>query len=189
MKIYTRTGDDGTTGLFGGARVQKMDPRVEAYGTVDETNSILGLARAAGVGGGLDTSLARIQVELFVLGAELACTPGKEEKLTLERIEASHIEQLELEIDGLEATLEPLKNFILPGGSQAGAFLHQARCVCRRAERRTLEARQLSPVRSEVVHYLNRLSDLLFVQARAANQHHAVPDVPWVPRGKSGGAT
>jgi cob(I)alamin adenosyltransferase len=189
MKIYTRTGDDGTTGLFGGARVPKMDPRVEAYGTVDETNTILGLARAAGVGESLDTSLGRIQVELFVLGAELACTPGKENKLTLERIEAAHIAELEAEIDRLEANLEPLKNFILPGGSQAGALLHQARCVCRRAERRTLEARELSPVRGEIVRYLNRLSDLLFVQARTANQHHGVPDVPWAPRAKPESAT
>ncbi len=188
MKIYTRTGDDGTTGLFGGARVAKADPRVEAYGTVDEANTILGLARAAGVNGALDESLARIQAELFTLGAELACAPGKEDKLGLERVEDSHIEQLEAEIDALEAGLEPLKNFILPGGCMSAAFLHQARCVCRRAERRVLEAREHAPVRGQVVRYLNRLSDLLFVQARAANHQAGQVDVPWAPRSKTGGA-
>lgn len=184
MKIYTRTGDDGTTGLFGGARVSKFDPRVEAYGTVDEANSILGLARAAGVSGALDESLARIQAELFTLGAELACAPGKEDKLGLETVGDPHIQALEHEIDALEVGLEPLKNFILPGGSLAAAFLHQARCVCRRAERRVLEAREQAPVREQVVRYLNRLSDLLFVQARAANHQAGHVDVAWTPRAK-----
>ncbi|MCA9629876.1 MAG: cob(I)yrinic acid a,c-diamide adenosyltransferase [Myxococcales bacterium] len=185
MKIYTRTGDDGTTGLFGGVRVPKADPRVEAYGTVDEANSVLGLARAAGVSGALDESLARIQTELFTLGAELACAPGKEDKLGLEPVGDAHIERLEAEIDALEAGLEPLKNFILPGGCMPAAFLHQARCVCRRAERRVLEARQSTPVREPLVRYLNRLSDLLFVQARAANHQAGQVDVPWTPRAKA----
>lgn len=184
MKIYTRTGDDGTTGLFGGARVSKADPRVEAYGTVDEANSVLGLARAAGLSGALDESLARIQGELFTLGAELACAPGKEGKLGLEVVGEAHIRVLEAEIDALEAGLEPLKNFILPGGAMAAAFLHQARCVCRRAERRVLEARAAGEIRIEVVHYLNRLSDLLFVQARAANHQAGHVDVAWTPRAK-----
>lgn len=181
MKIYTRTGDDGTTGLYGGDRVSKFDPRVEAYGTVDETNSILGVARAEGVGEALDASLARIQAELFVLGSELACAPGKEGKLRLALISSEEIERLEAEIDELQNTLEPLKTFILPGGTRAAAVLHQARCTCRRAERRVLEASGRSPVRGELIRYLNRLSDLLFVQARGVNQEAGRADVPWHP--------
>ncbi|MBX3183321.1 MAG: cob(I)yrinic acid a,c-diamide adenosyltransferase [Polyangiaceae bacterium] len=181
MKIYTRTGDDGTTGLYGGDRVQKTDRRVEAYGTVDELNSVLGLARALDLGA-LDGAIERVQAELFVLGSELACAPGKEHKLRLKLVGASHIARLEAEIDEHQATLPPLKTFILPGGTAAAAALHQARSVSRRAERRTLEASREAPVRPELLRYLNRLSDWLFVLARAANHEAGREDIPWLPK-------
>lgn len=182
MKIYTRTGDDGTTGLYGGDRVEKTDPRVEAYGTVDEANAAVGLARAAGLPPALDAALGQVQEDLFVLGAELACAPGKESKLRLRLLDAADAERLERAIDEAEAGLEPLKTFVLPGGSPGAAALHQARTVARRAERRLLEAARSAPLRRELVVYLNRLSDLLFVFARRANHAAAVPDVPWQPR-------
>ncbi|MCU0681081.1 MAG: cob(I)yrinic acid a,c-diamide adenosyltransferase [Polyangiaceae bacterium] len=182
MKIYTRTGDDGTTGLFGGDRVHKTDPRVEAYGTVDETNATLGLARADRLPPEIDAVLARVQEDLFVLGAELACAPGKEAKLRMRLLDAADAERLEHAIDEAEASLEPLKTFVLPGGSRGGAALHLARTTARRAERRLLEAAREAPVRPELVIYLNRLSDLLFVFARRANHEALVPDVPWAPR-------
>jgi len=180
MKIYTRTGDAGETGLFGGARVQKDDARVEAYGTVDETNSCLGAARALGVSPKTDAALLRIQSDLFTLGAELACVPGKESKLTLTLVSAADIARLEGWIDDAEAPLAPLKHFVLPGGSAGAAELHRARTVCRRAERRTLTASRASPVRPEIVIYLNRLSDLLFVLARYENHVAGVADIPWL---------
>jgi cob(I)alamin adenosyltransferase len=184
MRIYTKTGDDGTTGLFGGARVDKHSLRVEAYGTVDELNSQLGSARAEAPASELDPLLAAIQEHLFCAGAELACTPGKEASLPSPRVGASEIERLEHAIDEHEAHLQPLKNFILPGGSRAAAALHLGRTVCRRAERRVLSAGQEAPVRGELVVYLNRLGDLLFVLARRANQLEGRADVPWIPRAK-----
>lgn len=180
MKIYTRTGDDGTTGLFGGDRVRKTDGRVEAYGTVDELNTTLGVARAAGAAA-LDAALERVQVELFVLGSELACAPGKEHKLRMELVGEPHIARLEAEIDELQATLPPLKSFILPGGSPVAAALHHARSVSRRAERRALTTSHDAPVRDELLRYLNRLSDWLFVLARAANLQAGREDIPWLP--------
>jgi cob(I)alamin adenosyltransferase len=182
MRIYTKTGDDGTTGLFGGSRVSKDALRVEAYGTIDELNSILGLARAEGLGGELDLALAEVQADLFALGAEVGATPGKEETLPSRRLGGDDISRLERVIDAAEAELAPLRNFILPGGSRGAAALHLARTVCRRAERRALSARREAPLREDVLVYLNRLSDLLFVLARCANQLHGVADVPWVPR-------
>ncbi len=182
MKIYTRTGDDGTTGLYGGDRVEKTDPRVEAYGTVDETNAAIGLARASRLPSTLDAALGQIQADLFVLGAELACAPGKEAKLRMRLLDGADAERLEHAIDAAEADLEPLKTFVLPGGSPGAAALHLARTLARRAERRLLEAGRSAPVRRELVVYLNRLSDLLFVFARRANQDALVPDVPWQPR-------
>lgn len=179
MKIYTRTGDAGETGLFGGARVGKDDARVEAYGTVDELNSCLGVARALGVSAQTDQSLLQIQSDLFTLGAELACVPGKEDKLRMTLLGESDITRLEGWIDRSEAPLEPLENFVLPGGSPSAAELHRARTVCRRAERRTLTARRSSPVRPVVVIYLNRLSDLLFVLARYENHVVGSADIPW----------
>ncbi len=180
MKIYTRTGDDGTTGLYGGNRVKKTDRRVEAYGTVDELNSVLGLARASGLGA-LESAVERVQEELFTLGSELACAPGKEHKLRLELVGASHIARLEAEIDEHQAALPELKSFILPGGAATAAALHQARSVSRRAERRALEANDEATVRPELLRYLNRLSDWLFVLARVANQRAGREDIPWRP--------
>jgi cob(I)alamin adenosyltransferase len=182
MKIYTRTGDAGETGLFGGARIGKDDARVEAYGTVDEANSCLGVVRAAGVSPKTDAALLQIQSDLFTVGAELACVPGKEDKLKLALIGAADIARLEGWIDDAEAPLEPLKNFVLPGGSPGAAELHRARTVCRRAERRTLTAGRASAIRPEIVIYLNRLSDLLFVLARFENHTAGVADIPWHTR-------
>ncbi len=181
MKIYTKTGDDGTTGLFGGARVEKASMRVEAYGTVDETNAVIGIARATGLEEKTDEILARVQVDLFTLGAELACVPGKEAKLGMKLLDGADAERLEHAIDDAEKELPPLKTFVLPGGSPQAAALHLARTVCRRAERAVLAVADAKP-RGEIVIYLNRLSDLLFVLARRANAHAGVADVPWTPR-------
>lgn len=180
MKIYTKTGDDGTTGLFGGGRVRKASARVDAYGTVDELNSVLGVARATGLAKEIDDVLAHVQVDLFALGAELATVPGKEDKLGMELIAQADSERLERAIDAGEVGLAQLKSFVLPGGTAAAAALHHARTVCRRAERAVLSVEE--PARAEVVVYLNRLSDLLFVLARRANHLAGVPDVPWQPR-------
>lgn len=181
MKIYTKTGDDGTTGLFGGARVKKASSRVEAYGTVDELNAVLGVARALGLSKPAEIVLAEVQIDLFTLGAELATVPGKEEKLPMKLLTMAHAEKLEHAIDAAEEGLTALQNFVLPGGSAQAAHLHHARTVCRRAERAVLAIDDASP-RSEVVVYLNRLSDLLFTLARRENHERGVPDVPWAPR-------
>jgi len=189
MKIYTKTGDDGTTGLFGGHRVAKTDQRVEAYGTVDELNSALGVARAhlsETKASTLDAFIARLQTELFVLGADLA-TPAASKAL-IDRLEVAQVEALEAEIDRYEAELEPLTQFILPGGSLPGAWLHLARTICRRAERRCVEldADPESKLGDAIVPYLNRLSDLLFVLGRYANHLVGIPETPWVPARKQG---
>jgi cob(I)alamin adenosyltransferase len=181
MKIYTRTGDAGETGLFGGARVAKTDLRVEAYGSVDEANAAIGVARAAGVSPSADRLLQTIQDELFTVGAELACAPGKEAKLRLELVDDAATERQEHAMDELEATLPPLKTFVLPGGTPGAAGLHLARTIARRAERAVLSANAESPLRPEILRYLNRLSDLLFVMARAENHVSGVADVPWKP--------
>lgn len=180
MKIYTRTGDQGETGLFGGARVKKNDIRVEAYGTVDELNAAIGLARAAELPTELAESLLEFQKHLFTLGAELACQPGKQDKLKMTLVGAFEIKSLEDLIDQHEAALPPLTTFILPAGSKAGAALHFARTVARRAERACLH---LEDLRSEALIYLNRLSDTLFVLARRANQLDGVEETPWIGRG------
>jgi cob(I)alamin adenosyltransferase len=179
MKIYTRTGDAGQTGLFGGARVDKDDSRVEAYGTVDELNSCIGVARALGVSAQTDGLLLQIQNDLFTVGAELACVPGKEQSLRMVLVSEADIQRLESFIDQSEEPLEQLKNFVLPGGGPNAAELHRARTVCRRAERRTLTAGRSSAIRPEVVIYLNRLSDLLFVLARYENHAAGIVDIPW----------
>jgi cob(I)alamin adenosyltransferase len=181
VKLYTKTGDDGTTGLFGGARVPKASARVEAYGTVDETNAAIGMARALGPDAAIDRVLGRVQEDLFTLGAELACVPGKEDKLKLVLLSGPDIERLEHAIDAADAASPPLASFVLPGGTPVAATLHFARTVCRRAERAVL-AMADTPARHEVVVYLNRLSDLLFAMARQANALASVPDVPWHPR-------
>ncbi len=185
MRIYTRTGDDGTTGLFGGARVSKSSPRVEAYGTLDEANAFIGRARSSlstSQATSMDEVLSRVQSELFVVGAELACAPGKEDKLGahMKPIARSAAERLEREIDAAEAGLPTLGAFVLPGGTGAAADLHVARCVVRRAERLLVSIADQEQVRKEVLIYLNRLSDLLFTLARRANHVAGVEDVPWV---------
>ncbi|MGV3483114.1 MAG: cob(I)yrinic acid a,c-diamide adenosyltransferase [Planctomycetaceae bacterium] len=180
MKIYTRTGDMGSTGLFGGPRVSKDDDRIEAYGTVDELNAALGAARSAGVPVDIDGQLARFQSELFSIGAELA-TP-EPDKHSVRLIGKKHVARLEEIIDAHEATLPPLKHFILPAGSAAATHLHMARAVCRRAERRvvTLVRRHEASVSEELLVYLNRLGDLLFVLSRAVNAREGVAEVLWV---------
>jgi cob(I)alamin adenosyltransferase len=182
MKIYTKTGDDGQTGLFGGERTSKNDARVEAYGSVDETNACLGVARAAGVSPDVDTTLERIQAQLFVLGAELATPPSHRERLRLPLLAAEDVAALEGDIDRLEVGLPALTSFVLPAGTPAASALHHARTVCRRAERAVVGVRELAALRPELIIYLNRLSDLLFVMARHENHAAAVPDVAWAPR-------
>ena len=181
VKIYTKTGDDGTTGLFGGARVKKASARVDAYGTVDELNAVVGMARATRLGPETDAVLGHVQVDLFTLGAELACVPGKEAKLSMRLVDGEDAARLERAIDAAETHLSPLTSFVLPGGSAQAAHLHLARTVCRRAERLVL-ALDDAPARADIVIYLNRLSDLLFVLARRENVEAAIPDVPWAPR-------
>jgi cob(I)alamin adenosyltransferase len=184
-KIYTKTGDDGTTGLGNGERVRKDNLRVAAYGTVDETNSVLGVARlyTAKDFPEIDAMLARIQNDLFDLGADL-CVPDRGEKLEYEplRITKTQVDRIESEIDTLNADLNPLKSFILPGGSAAAAQLHVARTVSRRAERHMVELASLTnePVSDACLHYVNRLSDFLFVAGRACNDQGRA-DVLWVP--------
>jgi len=177
MKIYTRTGDDGTTGLFGGGRVSKGDRRLCAYGTIDELNAVLGAARAADMGSRCDGILLRLQGEMFHLGAELATPPNAHSSTDVLQDQA--VAKLESEIDDLEKKLPPLKAFILPGGSQAAAALHLARCVCRRAERELVTLSEHEQVRPLVLKYVNRVSDLLFVLARTANAEAGVGDVEW----------
>lgn len=182
MKIYTRTGDEGHTGLFGGARVSKASLRVEAYGEIDELNSALGVARASGLGERLSAELETIQNELFCVGAELATMPEKLDKLTLPKIAPASTERLERFIDTLDEGLAPLQNFVLPGGSIGAAQLHVARTIARRAERRIVELAAGETVRDELVKYVNRLSDALFTMAREANREAGVADVPWRTR-------
>jgi len=182
VKIYTKTGDDGQTGLFGGARVSKASPRVEAYGTIDELNAAIGVARAAGVGEELDVLLSAVQSELFNLGAELATVPGKEALLKIPLLDERQIAKLEAAIDVSEAALPPLKNFILPAGTPGAAALHLARTVCRRAERALVGLPEDEAARAELKIYLNRLSDLLFSLARQVNLRAGVEDDPWSQR-------
>lgn len=178
MKIYTKGGDKGETGLFGGSRVPKNHARIEAYGTLDELNAALGVTLSSGK---LDKtvvkSLRQVQNELFQLGAELATPPGK--KVSTQLIHESQIERLEKEIDQMESKMEPLKQFILPGGSMASAEMHLARTICRRAERAIVTLGKSEEVRELVIQYVNRLSDHLFVTARYLNHLEGIADVPW----------
>jgi cob(I)alamin adenosyltransferase len=179
MKIYTRVGDAGQTGLFGGPRVSKDDARIEAYGTVDELNAAIGMARAASPPAAIDEVLKRVQNQLFTIGAQLA-TPHPAEK-NVPMIRAEQVAALETDIDQFDDRLPPLKVFILPGGTNAAAKIHFARTVCRRAERRIVSFAPAAPesATAELLAYMNRLSDLLFVLARAANQHAGRGDVEW----------
>lgn len=179
MKIYTKTGDLGDTGLFGGPRVDKDAPRIEAYGSVDELNSVLGIARSQKPATDVDALLHRIQNELFAVGAQLA-TPDPAAHGTA-MVGGAQIAALEAAIDHYQSQLEPLQQFILPGGSPTAASLHFARTVCRRAERRlvTLVRESPEPISGDLVIYLNRLSDLLFVLARAVNRGEGFSDLAW----------
>lgn len=181
MKIYTKTGDSGDTGLFGGGRVQKDDPRVEAYGDVDELNAVIGMARAIEPLPRIDEVLVPMQRDLFSIGALLA-TPDLEKMhghLSKANIDERRIKDLERAIDDCEDELEPLKAFVIPGGSRKGAVLHVARTVCRRAERRVVHLQREVEIPPLVVIYLNRLSDLLFMLARVANVRTGAGEVTW----------
>jgi cob(I)alamin adenosyltransferase len=181
MKIYTKTGDAGETGLFGGGRVPKNHPRVEAYGDVDELNSTIGLARAIEPMPRVDDVLLPVQRDLHAIGALLA-TPNREkmaQHLDKARIDDHRIRELEQAIDAGDDELEPLRAFIIPGGSPKAAALHVARTVCRRAERRVVELAGESEIPALVVVYLNRLSDLLFTLARVANRRASVEETSW----------
>ncbi|MGB7328174.1 MAG: cob(I)yrinic acid a,c-diamide adenosyltransferase [Rubripirellula sp.] len=180
MKIYKRTGDNGSTGLFGGPRVSKDDDRIESYGTVDELNSAIGMARAAGVGAAIDAQLDQIQHELFSIGAELATPEPDDHEMRI--ITTSHVERLERWIDEHEGNLPELKHFILPAGHPGSVALHLARSICRRAERRvvTLVRHHETQVSEELIVYLNRLSDLLFVLTRTVNHDAGIAEVQWI---------
>ena len=181
-KIYTKTGDAGTTALGGGQRVPKDAPRIEAYGTVDELNSVLGVALACGLEPTLAAELTRVQNELFHLGSDLCTLEDDKAVRPVPRIEERHVRALEQAIDRMTAELGPLENFILPGGSEGAARLHLARTVCRRAERLVVALARDEAVGDQVVRYLNRLSDALFVMARWENRHRGVDDVIWNSR-------
>lgn len=184
MKIYTKTGDKGETGLFGGKRVPKDDLRIEAYGTVDELNSVIGTARSFSENKILDLVLSELQNQLFVLGADLA-TPSDVKSPATKRITSKDYATLEGIIDDFEGKLDALNLFILPGGTQTASFLHNARAICRRAERLVVSLRRKEEASEEALIFLNRLSDLLFVLARYSNKISGVKDIPWKQRSDS----
>ena len=179
-RIYTRSGDDGSTGLGSGVRRSKADVRVAAYGTVDEANAAAGVARLAAAGGELDALLGRLQNDLFDRGADLATPEEEAPRHPPLRIVTAQVDRLEAEIDALNARLQPLRSFVLPGGSALAAHLHVARTVIRRAERLMVELAAVEPVNPAALRYANRASDLLFVAARIANDDGRA-DVLWVP--------
>jgi cob(I)alamin adenosyltransferase len=184
QRIYTGTGDAGETGLFGGGRVAKSHPRVEAYGAVDELNAVLGWVVAAVDEPGIRAGLPQVQADLFAIGAHLATVVAEGRPAPkLPSLPEDRIPELERWIDAAEARLPELRSFILPGGSPGGAALHMARTVCRRAERRVVELSRESALDGSIVVYLNRLSDLLFVLARLENRHAGAAEQPWAPAG------
>lgn len=180
-RIYTKTGDKGQTGLFGGGRVRKDDPRVEAYGAVDELNAALGVAESALDDVQIKGWIKTIQDELFVVGSELATPDPEAVGKHLVPVGSDQVGAMERIIDGLDSEVPPLRQFILPGGHPAAAHLHMARTICRRAERRVLSFSDQASVRVEVITYLNRLSDLLFMLARAVNHRAAIVEPVWNP--------
>jgi cob(I)alamin adenosyltransferase len=179
MKIYTKTGDDGTTGLFGGDRVRKSDPRLDCYGTLDELNASLGLA-AVVAPDELVKKLRTVQNELFVIGSHLATPKESPSAASLPVLDDAMVTRLEMEIDASETKLPRLRTFVLPGGTECAARLHVARTICRRAERLLVAFSLDRPVDALILTYVNRLSDWLFVHARWANHGEGVADVPWV---------
>ena len=184
MKIYTKTGDDGSTTLLGGAahtgasRVRKSDPRIDCYGNVDELNATVGWAAVVATGATAD-QLRSVQIDLFTISSHLAVADGAPPPPSLPALDDSIVSRLEMQIDAAVSTLPPLRNFILPGGSELSARLHVARTVCRRAERRLVKFAMDRPVSPTILTFLNRLSDWLFVQARAANHEAGMSDTPW----------
>ncbi|QYH38816.1 cob(I)yrinic acid a,c-diamide adenosyltransferase [Algoriphagus sp. NBT04N3] len=181
MKIYTKTGDQGITSLLGGVRVPKSDLRIDAYGTIDELNSYVGLLRDQEVNNSRSDILKEIQDRLFTIGADLATVPGKD-KVKKPDLHAEDIQMLEHQMDSMEADLPPLTAFILPGGHQSVSFCHLARTVCRRAERLAVELASYEQVNEMVIQYLNRLSDYFFVLGRKMAQELDVEEVTWKPR-------
>jgi len=188
MKIYTKTGDKGTTALFGGTRVSKHHLRIESYGTIDELNSYIGLIRDQQVDSNSMESLIQIQNELFTLGAMLATPPEKEtlkngkDRLNIPKIDSDSIRYLENQIDSMNLILPQMTHFILPGGHQTVSFCHIARCVCRRAERLATALNEQEPLNSTILIYLNRLSDYLFVLARKLSKDLSIKETQWVPK-------
>lgn len=183
MKIYTKTGDAGSTMLIGGLRVPKSDIRIEAYGTVDELNAYIGLIRDQDLAYHHKQILKQIQEHLFIMGSALAAAPEKS-KMKLPELIPEDIELLEEEIDAMQEILSPLRNFILPGGSTLVSYCHIARCICRRAERITVLLAQESFVEKIILIYLNRLSDYLFVLSRKVAQDNQIEETAWFPREK-----
>ncbi|MDP4600382.1 MAG: cob(I)yrinic acid a,c-diamide adenosyltransferase [Polaribacter sp.] len=187
MKIYTKTGDEGTTGLFGGTRVAKNNLRIESYGTVDELNAYIGMIKDQEISTEIKQSLLKIQYDLFTLGAMLATAPNKKtlkngtERLNIPKINDTSILFLENEIDQMETTLPQMTHFILPGGHTTVSFCHIARCVCRRAERLTVALHEEENVNHTILIYLNRLSDYLFVLARKLSKDLSVLEIKWIP--------
>tara|TARA_R110001583_G_scaffold85622_1_gene224453 strand:+ start:48 stop:620 length:573 start_codon:yes stop_codon:yes gene_type:complete len=188
MKIYTKTGDKGTTSLFGGTRVPKHHIRIESYGTVDELNSHLGLIRDQPINQHYKDLIVRIQDRLFTIGAILATDPEKnilkngKERLNIPKISSEDIELLEQEMDTMNDALPPMTSFVLPGGHQTVSFCHIARCVCRRAERLATTLNDITPIDSLTLMYLNRLSDYLFVLARKLSQDLQAIEIKWIPK-------
>ena len=191
MKIYTKTGDEGKTGLIGGTRVPKHHLRIECYGTVDELNSYIGLLRDQNIDSHYKSILTTIQNNLFTLGAMLATDPEKailksgKERLDIERIEEADIQLLEQEMDTMDGVLAPMTHFILPGGHQTVSICHITRCICRRAERLATALHDISPVEPLILVYLNRLSDYFFVLARKLTLDLSAEEVPWIAKKKS----
>ena len=187
MKIYTKTGDNGTTALFGGTRVKKYNLRIESYGTVDELNSYIGLIKDQEISDNIKKTLLKIQNELFTLGAMLATPLEKEilkngkERLDIPKINEKSILFLEKDIDFMEHDLSQMTHFILPGGHQSVSFCHIARCVCRRAERLSVELNEEENINNDILKYLNRLSDYLFVLARKLSKDLSIEEIKWIP--------
>ena len=192
MKLYTRTGDDGTTGLFSGARVSKDHPRIEAYGTVDELNAVLGLVLSACEPGHrfearLHSVVSALQSRLFDIGADLATPEGAKQQARIHRIDDADVAEAEGWIDEFDGANPPLRTFVMPAGTELAARLHLARTVCRRAERTIISLGSIEPVGEPLLRYMNRLSDLFFAMARRANHERGQPDVPWTPKSVPGG--
>lgn len=188
MKIYTKTGDKGTTALYGGTRVPKYHARIEAYGTADELNSYIGLIRDQKIDERSSETLLKVQNEIFTIGAMLATPKDKEilksgkKRLNIHTVSDDDVAFLEAEIDFMEQSLQPMTNFILPGGHQTVSFCHIARCVCRRVERLVVYLNENEPVDEVILSYLNRLSDYLFVLARKLTIDNRAEEIPWIPK-------